>query len=310
MLGEGGAEALVGCASLICGRWVPRALDASPACAGLGTSVAAGAVAHHRHQSASSRKACTSAANWRGAGRGSRAPSRGRSSSRAFGQQPRQQVRVAGRIIGSLSPLATNTGSSIAATRWSSEWLGMPQAHTASYCAWRVCHVVGSSRLVVLPRRCARRPAGPPRDSCPWGRRRRRGIPADSVSGPPTAPITSGAQPCIPAAPCGADDASTTRRSRSGRISAISCATKLPIEKPSRSTRWRLHRLEERDRVVRHRLDGVRRAAGRGADADVVEGDDASLRGERVDQRGVPVVEVAAEVLQQDERHIASPRSR
>ena len=45
-------------------------------------------------------------------------------------------------------------------------------------------------------------------------------------------------------------------------------------------------------------------AAGRGADADVVERDHASIRGERVDERGVPVVEVAAEVLQQDERHI------
>ena len=28
----------------------------------------------------------------------------------------------------------------------------MPHAHTASYWAWRVCHVVGSSRFVVLPK--------------------------------------------------------------------------------------------------------------------------------------------------------------
>ena len=49
---------------------------------------------------------------------------------------------------------------------------------------------------------------------------------------------------------------------------------------------------------------GVRRPAGRGADADVVERDHASIRGERVDESGIPVVEVAAEVLQQDERHI------
>src|SRR5207244_10968230 len=66
-------------------------------------------------------------------------------------EEPGQQVRVAREDHGSLSPLATNTGSSIAATRWSSEWLGMPQAHTASYCAWRVCHAVGSSRSLVLP---------------------------------------------------------------------------------------------------------------------------------------------------------------
>jgi hypothetical protein len=37
--------------------------------------------------------------------------------------------------MGSLSPLQTNTGRSIAATGWSSAWLGMPQADTASYCA-------------------------------------------------------------------------------------------------------------------------------------------------------------------------------
>ena len=46
-----------------------------------------------------------------------------------------------------------------------------------------------------------------------------------SGCGAPTAPMTSGAQPCIPAAPCGAEKASTTRRSRSGQRSAISCAT-------------------------------------------------------------------------------------
>ena len=48
--------------------------------------------------------------------------------------------------------------------------------------------------------------------------------------------MTSGAQPCMPAAPCGAEEASTSRRTMAGRISAICCATKLPMEKPSRST--------------------------------------------------------------------------
>jgi len=48
--------------------------------------------------------------------------------------------------------------------------------------------------------------------------------------------MTSGAQPCIPAAPCGAADASTRLRTIAGRISAICCVTKLPMEKPSRST--------------------------------------------------------------------------
>jgi hypothetical protein len=56
------------------------------------------------------------------------------------------------------------------------------------------------------------------------------------------------------------------------------------------------HRLEEGNGVVGHRLDGARRPAGGGADAGVVEGDHAAIRGERIDQRGVPVVEIAAEV--------------
>ena len=65
------------------------------------------------------------------------------------------------------------------------------------------------------------------------------------------------------------------------------------------------HRLEEVDGTVSHGLDGVRRRAGRGGDADVVERNDASIRGERVDERGIPVVEVPAEVLQQNERDVA-----
>jgi hypothetical protein len=64
------------------------------------------------------------------------------------------------------------------------------------------------------------------------------------------------------------------------------------------------HRVEEGDCVVSHRLDRVRRRACRGTHADVVERHHASLRGEIVDQRGIPVVEIPAEVLQQDERHI------
>jgi hypothetical protein len=65
------------------------------------------------------------------------------------------------------------------------------------------------------------------------------------------------------------------------------------------------HRLDEGDRAVSHRLDRVGRDAGGAAHADVVERGDASLRCEIVDERGVPVVEVAAEVLQQHERHLA-----
>jgi hypothetical protein len=45
-----------------------------------------------------------------------------------------------------------------------------------------------------------------------------------------------------------------------------------------------------------------RRRAGRGTDARVVEGDDPVGPGERVDQRRIPVVQVAAEVLEQEKR--------
>jgi hypothetical protein len=62
---------------------------------------------------------------------------------------------------------------------------------------------------------------------------------------------------------------------------------------------------EERNRVVGHRLNRVRRPARRSGDADVVERDHPSIRRECVDERGIPVVEVAAEVLEQDELHIA-----
>jgi hypothetical protein len=66
----------------------------------------------------------------------------------------------------------------------------------------------------------------------------------------------------------------------------------------------KVHRLDEGDGVVGHGFDRARRPAGCGADADIVECDHASIGGERIDQRGVPVVEVAAEVLQQNDRHI------
>ena len=58
------------------------------------------------------------------------------------------------------------------------------------------------------------------------------------------------------------------------------------------------HRLDEGDRIVGHPFNRARRPTSRGADADVVERDHASMRSERVDERRVQVVEVAAEVLQ------------
>jgi len=63
--------------------------------------------------------------------------------------------------------------------------------------------------------------------------------------------------------------------------------------------------LDECDRVVSHRIDGVRRHAGRAANAAVVEGDNAPPDGQGVDQSRIPVIEIPAEVLQQNERHLA-----
>ena len=192
----------------------------------------------------------------------------------------------------------------MAATRSSSEWLGIPHAQTASYCAWRVCQVVGSSRSVVLPkiRPAACWPAlrlvlrGGEEDAEVFLRRRLRlADRADDLRRPAMHPRRAlGCRGREHDAPqeVGADE-----RDLLGDEAAEREAEQIDA--------LELHRLEEGDRVVGHRLDGVRRRAGRGADADVVEGDHASLGGELVDQRGVPVVEVAAEVLQQDERDIA-----
>ena len=61
-------------------------------------------------------------------------------------------------------------------------------------------------------------------------------------------------------------------------------------------------RPDEGDGVVRHRLDGVGRGAARGADAPVVEGDDPVLRGDAVDDSGVPVVQDGGQVGEEDHR--------
>jgi hypothetical protein len=69
----------------------------------------------------------------------------------------------------------------------------------------------------------------------------------------------------------------------------------------------KLHGGEERDRVAGHLLDGVRGGSGGTADSGVVEGHDPPGRRQRVDQRRIPVVQVPAEVLEQDQRHRALP---
>src|SRR5207237_6879430 len=59
---------------------------------------------------------------------------------------------------------------------------------------------------------------------------------------------------------------------------------------------------DERDGVVGHRLDRVGGLAAGGTDAAVVEGDDPVLCGDAVDHPRVPVVEVACQVHEEDDR--------
>jgi hypothetical protein len=63
--------------------------------------------------------------------------------------------------------------------------------------------------------------------------------------------------------------------------------------------------VNEGDRIVGHRFDGVRRGTGGGSDADVVKRNDASSLCQCVDQGGISVVEVSPEVLEQDEGDLA-----
>ena len=58
----------------------------------------------------------------------------------------------------------------------------------------------------------------------------------------------------------------------------------------------------ERDGVQRHRLHGARRGSGGAGHASVVQEDDFSLLGDRVDQERIPVVEVGPEVHEEHER--------
>ena len=87
-------------------------------------------------------------------------------------------------------------------------------------------------------------------------------------------------------------------------MSAISCATKLPSEKPSRSTRCKLIASMNAmaSWAIASTVFGVVPVVA--PTPTLSNATTPSIRGEGVDEGGVPVVEVAAEVLQQDERHI------
>ena len=63
---------------------------------------------------------------------------------------------------------------------------------------------------------------------------------------------------------------------------------------------------DKRDRFPRHLSHGARCRSRGAADARVVEGDDPPACCQRVNQRGIPAVEVAAEVLEQHQRQGAA----
>src|SRR5262245_26975111 len=190
-------------------------------------------------------------------------------------------------------------------TRCSRAWFGMPQLVTASYCACRVCQLVGSCRFSVLPkmRPAASWPAW--RLVSVWAKKTSR-YPWGFGSRPPTAAITSGAQPCMSAAPLrsGGGEHNTSEPLRPDQRYLL--GDHAPDREAEQVDLLEAHRVREGDRAVGHLFDSARRTAAGAPDADVVEGDDAALRRKCVDQCGVPVVEVAAEVLQQHDRDVAS----
>ena len=106
----------------------------------------------------------------------------------------------------------------------------------------------------------------------------------------------------IPSPPAGPVPARMTLRTSCGSSAAISWAIMPPIEKPRRSTCSRPSARMKATASLRHRLDGVGRGAARGADAPVVEGDDPVLRGDAVDDSGVPVVQDGGQVGEEDHR--------
>jgi hypothetical protein len=126
------------------------------------------------------------------------------------------------------------------------------------------------------------------------------------VIGVPIAPMTSGAQPCMPTAPWSAEKARTSQRTIAGRIGAICWGDEAADAEAEQICLAELHGGEERDGVARHLLDDVGGGAGEAADSGVAERHDPPLpRRERADQGRGPVVEIAAEVLEQDQRHRA-----
>ncbi|MGC0393563.1 hypothetical protein ABIF91_005949 [Bradyrhizobium sp. USDA 241] len=58
--------------------------------------------------------------------------------------------------------------------------------------------------------------------------------------------------------------------------------------------------IDEGECIPRHRSDIVRRLAGRATDPSIVECDDGAIGGKTVDDGGIPRINVAGEVLQEN----------
>ena len=132
--------------------------------------------------------------------------------------------------------------------------------------------------------------------------------PAGAGSGWPTASMTSGAQPCMPAAPWGAEEARTSLLHDGGSGQGNLLRDEAADGEPQKIHLAEVQGGDKGDRVVCHLLHSVRCLPGGAADSGVVEGDDTPGRRQRVDQRGVPVVEVSAEVLEEDQWHTVASR--
>jgi len=86
-----------------------------------------------------------------------------------------------------------------------------------------------------------------------------------------------------------------------GRTSAICCATKLPMEKPSRSTR--LNSMAARNAMASRAICSMVSGVVPWKPPTPALSNVTTRRPcQRVDQRRVPVVEIPAEVLEQDQR--------
>src|SRR2546428_10604151 len=87
----------------------------------------------------------------------------------------------------------------------------------------------------------------------------------------------------MPSPPAGPVPARISLRTSCGSSCTITWAIMPPMEKGEEVNLVETQRPDERNGVLRHRLDLVRRRTGGSADAPVVERDDQVLRGDAVD---------------------------